>query len=245
MKKIIPILLPLCLLFSLAACGKAAPTEPMEPTEPDITQEAVPETVVEPAPEIWYGRVGLSELCLVLSHDGSYTLTVAGQEQAGTWTTNGGDIFLDGEETASLFRLGSALSFPEAGIALTAEEPELGTYTPAELMADAPGELLNGYWKSLYVESGGVLLFASQIGDRTDLYVESLQAVLGGPLFGDVLVDMTEQDGALTCTKDGCTITLALQQDGLLRLTLTTQDGDITVYCLRTYAAGIDPAPEG
>ena len=298
MKRKTLILISLCLILALAACGKTeAPAPEVTPT-PGATEAPTPEPTPTPTAETWYGLAGNTELCLSLWSDGTYTLAAGSSvipsapsvilsEQSepkdlsqdsstsaqsasaqndtlsGTWVEKDGSIYLDGEEAPTLIVLGDRLSWPEAGLFLTAEKPEVGAYTPAEPLTGADAALLNGYWTSLFVQADGAILPAADLNDRTDVYIEvpspggeggtaqavtdevSPRAALGGPLFGDTIVDMTASAGALTHSADGATVTLALQQDGFLRLTLTTPDGDMVIYLQRTYVEGLDPAPEG
>ena len=67
---------------------------------------------------------------------------------------------------------------------------------------------------------------------------------LGGPLFGDVGVEMTFENGALSYTQDALTVTLALQSDGLLRLMVNNTSESLTLYLIGNYVEGISPAAE-
>ena len=245
MKKLFAIVLAFALILALAACGKTeAPTPEVTPT-PGATEAPMPEPTPAPTAETWYGLAGNTELCLSLWSDGTYTLAAGSEETSGAWENRDGSITLDGEEAPTLIVLGDRLSWPEAGLFLTAEKPEVGAYTPAEPLTGADAALLNGYWTSLFVQADGAILPAADLNDRTDVFVEAPRAALGGPLFGDAIVDMTASGGALTHTAEGTTVTLALQADGFLRLTLSTPDGDMVIYLQRTYVEGLDPAPEG
>ena len=76
----------------------------------------------------------------------------------------------------------------------------------------------------------------SVLKDETDLLVEDYSAILGGPVLGDVIVKLAEQDGALA-TEHGSLpeAALLLQQDGMLRLTVTQDTLPKTWYMMRSY----------
>lgn len=259
MKKLFAIFLAFTLILALAGCGKTdAPAEPEDAATPGTTAE--PEATEDPStpaqsavdqddtPEVtvetWYGlSLGLP-VTLALSSDGTYTLSLAGEDRSGAWAEADGGIVLDGEETAPLYQVSDTLLWQGMGIFLTAEPPEAGAYAPAELVKDGvTAETFNGYWQSAYVDADGAILSAHELDDKTDVYIEAPRAALGGPLFGDVAVDMAFVDGALTWSEGGVSVKMELQSDGLLRMTLAAPDSGMTLYLLPTYVEGLSPEP--
>ena len=266
MKRLYVILFAFTIIFSLTACGtqtattsgseaapvpteEAAPAPTAEPAQPsaapeeEITPEAASasaaEQEAEPVTETWYGLSRGLPVTLSLVSDGSYTLSFAGEETSGTWTEEGGDIFLNGEEAASFLRLDDKIRMAD-GVFLYTGQSGTGSYTPAEVITeDVTAEAFNGYWTSLYVQADGAILYASDVNDVTDVYVEGTHAALGGPMFGDVLVDMTFKNGALIFAEGSISVKLELQADGLMRMTCTGTDGELVLYLISTYVEGV------
>ena len=98
-----------------------------------------------------------------------------------------------------------------------------------EAVSDAQAGDFDGYWKSQFIAVGEGTVFASAVGDKTDVYIEGTSVALGGPLFGDVLVGMELRDGTLYYEAGSVSVTLTLQRDGFLRLTLGGENS-VTLY---------------
>ena len=191
-----------------------------------------------PVSGIWYSTTSGIPVRLTLSEDGSYTSAAPGTDPVtGTWEERNGDIFLDGSETPEFTVQDDRLLWNDMAAFLTREEQVV--YTPAETFADFDPALFRGYWKALYVDVDGIACLASALNDTTDLYVEGNSMILGGPLFGDLPVKAESADGALTCTAEGITVTLRMQQDSFLRMTVDTGEETLTWYL---EAAGIPEA---
>ena len=191
-----------------------------------------------PVSGIWYSTTSGIPVRLTLSEDGSYTSAVPGTDPVtGTWEERDGDLFLDGSETPEFTVQDDRLLWNDMAAFLTREEQVV--YTPAETFADFDPALFRGYWKALYVDVDGIACLASSLNDTTDLYVEGNSMILGGPLFGDLPVKAESADGALTCTAEGITVTLRMQQDSFLRMTVDTGEETLTWYL---EAAGIPEA---
>ena len=183
----------------------------------------------------WYSSLSGIPVQLTLSEDGSYTSTAPGTESVtGTWEERDGDIFLDGSETPEFTVQDDKLLWNDMASFFTREEQAV--YTPAETFTDFDPALFRGYWKALYVDVDGTACLASALNDTTDLYVEGSSMILGGPLFGDLPVKAESADGALACTAEGITVTLRMQQDSFLRMTVDTGEETLTWYL---EAAGI------
>lgn len=191
-----------------------------------------------PVSGIWYSTTSGIPVRLTLSEDGSYTSAAPGTDPVtGTWEERDGSIFLDGSETPEFTVQDDRLLWNDMAAFLTREEQVV--YTPAETFADFDPALFRGYWKALYVDVDGIACLASALNDTTDLYVEGNSMILGGPLFGDLPVKAESADGALTCTAEGITVTLRMQQDSFLRMTVDTGEETLTWYL---EAAGIPEA---
>ena len=180
----------------------------------------------------WYGEAGGLVLQLTLKTDGTYAAALVGSEQAaktGAWVLEDGFIYLDGALLPQINVLSSdVLKWTEMDVFLRRELPLV--YAPAEPLADAPLDLFAGYWRGQYVGLDGAMLFAQDaLGEVVALYIEGQNVALGGDFFGNAIVEMAYSDGALSLSLDGQPLTLALQQDGFLRLTLPA----LTLYFSR------------
>lgn len=244
MKKLLAIFLTVTLILALTACGKTETPEPETSATPGATAEPTPEATPAPTVEEWYGQSRGVELTLALSSDGTYTLAMGGETKSGAWAEADGGIALDGDESAPLYEVNGQLMWPGMGLYLSAEKPELGAYVPAEVLTDGvTAELFNGYWQSAFVDADGVILSAFELDDQTDVVIQAPRVALGGPLFGDVAVDMAFSDGALTWSEGGVSVRLQLQADGLMRMTLSAPDSDMVLYLLPVYVEGLSPEP--
>ena len=236
MKKLLVILLAAVLL--LAGCGKpgtgdGAGETAYEPV-PAVPEEPEYEPAEEMAPPLeeslcgdWYASWEGLKLILTLGEDGGYTFVFPGREdRTGTWAVTDGLVALDGSE-GDLFPAGEGLRWIDEGLAFTRTEPE--TYTPGAVVTGLSAGGFDGYWKSHFVAVGDGAVLSSAVGETTDVYIEGLRVALGGPLFGDVIVDMELKNDMLVYENGDVTVTLALQEDGFLRLTMEAGE-PVTVY---------------
>ena len=180
----------------------------------------------------WYGELNGLVLQLTLNEDGTYAAALVGSEQAaktGAWVLEDGFIYLDGALLPQINVLGDdVLKWTEMDIFLRREQPWV--YAPADPFA-APAEFFDGYWRAQYLAMDGAMLFAEDaLGEVVALYIEGQNVALGGDFFGNAIVEMAYADGALSLSLDGQPLTLQLQQDGFLRLTLTTGGEPLTLY---------------
>ncbi len=231
MKKILIMLLTVSMAAALAACGGSGETPAETPAETAAPEQAA----AEYRPEddyagAWYGLVGGMEMALDLNADGSYIITYADGEESGSWELSDESIILTADETAVLSIREGQLYWAESNVYFSRDALALGTYSPADVIADVEPEMLNGYWKSRFVATEGGILTAESLNDVTDVYIEAPRAALGGPLFGDVVVDMTAENGALVFSEGDVSVTLALQEDGFLRMTLENGDEEMVLY---------------
>ena len=182
-----------------------------------------------PTSGTWYSSFSGIPVRLKLSEDGSYISDAPGAEPVtGTWEERDGNIFLDGSKTPELTMQDDKLLWNDMAAFFTREEQAV--YTPAEILDDFDPDLFPGYWKAFCVDVDGTACLASALNDTTDLYVEGSSMILGGPLFGDLPVKGESTDGALVCIAEGITVTLRMQQDGFLRMTVDTGEETMTWY---------------
>ena len=202
MRKIIAVILINLLIFASFASAETTQSSPVEGD--------------------WYTSLNGVPLRLSLKGDGSYERALPaafGEPVSGTWSFGDGFVRLDDGSALNYLDTG-LLIYTKAGLLFTREAPR--TYTPPEAIGAAQADWFAGYWKSVYVDVEGTAFPADVWNDRTDLYVEGHSAILGGPALGDVTVKLAEQDGSLATEEGSATAaTLCLQQDGLLRLTVT------------------------
>ena len=229
--------------------GEGAPAALLEPVEVPMLEEPLLSAEAR-VPGDWYALHRGAILCLSLSEDGAYTLSVPGAEleQArGTWMVESNQLFLDGRETEPLLVLDESLLWEPAGMVFTREMPQ--TYVPAGEFYDLqPGDL-DGLWKCRFLGVGGLTVTAETMSDDTLLYIEGENMALVGSFFGNVpLVFAYEKDAAIAALGEGdtaVTLTLRLQQDGLLRLTLETDDpADSVVFYLSPQTPANAELPE-
>ncbi len=182
----------------------------------------------------WFGEVQGMVLQLTLNEDGTYQAVLPAREDAkatGAWALRDGFLYLDGNDLPSVNVLGEdVLKWIDFDTFLRREAPLL--YTPAEPLADVPQELYAGTWKALYVGVDGAMLMADMLGEPSGAYIEGSSVALTGPLTGEALLEATFEDGALRWTDGNTGITLQLQQDGFLRLTLTAGENTVTLYLM-------------
>ncbi len=207
--------------------------------------EEIPEA---PAPSPlgdWYGEYGGMPLQLTLREDGVYSLSYPGlpaSAQEGKWTMDEGYVFLNGEEAAPLSFDGDRLSLSSLGLYFTREE--IAPYVPGEINSQAALEAFAGAWRSAYILTKGAALPAKLLKDDTRIYVEDARAALMGKLFGQMIVDLAFENGALTCEDGGLSLRMEMQADFLLRMTVL-KDGEETVMVLSPFRTeGLFPEEE-
>jgi len=256
MKKITTIFI-VSLILALVVCANvfvvaAAPDvqEITENIENDDPEEPTLELLPTPDKEEdflgdWYCVLHTQVLTLTLQEEGNYTVTYAGETMEGTWKLEDGFIYLDEDKSPAFLPIGDKLSWIGPEEFLSREEPKTGEYHPGEVLTGIEPGTLDGCWKSIYVDADGIVIPAEDAGDNTDLYLEGETAALGGALFGDVIVDMVFADDALTFAADGVSIVLQLQNDGFMRMTLTTPENEeLLIYLIPTYVEGLSPVQD-
>ena len=219
--------------------GEGAPAALLEPVEvPTLEEPLLPAAARVPGD--WYALHRGAILCLSISEDGAYTLSVPGAEleQArGTWMVESNQLFLDGRETEPLLVLDESLLWEPAGMVFTREMPQ--AYLPAGEFYDLqPGDL-DGLWKCRFLGVGGLTVTAETMSDDTLLYIEGENVALVGSFFGNVPLVFAFEDGAMVARlEEGevtAVLTIRLQTDGILCLSLETKgeaSGPVTFYLL-------------
>lgn len=181
---------------------------------------------------LWYFDLGGAAAELTLNADGAYRLAVPlAEEKTGTWKIDDGYVYLDGAAAPGLATWGeNTLILGDSEGFFTREKPAY--YAPADPLPDAPLALFAGYWVCWYVDVNGSPVLSDYAADRTDLYIEGSSGILGGPRFGDTQVKFDFAGGALKSESAGAQVTLQIQQDAFLRLTLAGPE-NTTLYLLR------------
>lgn len=216
MKKCTSIILILVLLLLCFAAGA-------EETASDATGD-------------WYGNLDGVPLKMTLGADRTYVVSIPGYEpETGSWEEQDGYILLNGSETPECRMIGDNL-FVYGLVDFFCREQQ-DVYSPAAPTAEIPTEAWRGYWVSAYVDVDGTAYPSSLLNDKTDLYVEGTSAILGGPALQDIRVKMESSDGALKYETEGAAVTLQMQEDGFLRMTLTVDEENLVWYLLLAESA--------
>ena len=212
MKKNIAILMAFLVLLASTALAEA---------EPD-----------NPAAGAWYADLDGVPVTLTLDADGGYTFALPaalGEPRTGEWMLDDGFVRLGDGSALSLVNE-SLLVWTENALFFSREPAQY--YVAAELCPDAILELYAGYWKCAFVDLGDAIVPARALDETTDLCIENATVALGGPRFGDIFWTFDFTDGILCADVNGQAVTLALQQDGFMRLTL----GDVNLYLAQVHS---------
>ena len=263
-KKTAPAVLAVVLALSLAACGgngqqqetvsesgsdsisalsaESCVSEPKE-LKPDVSDNT--DDPAAAACGSWYGLYRELPYTMEIQEDGSYVLTMSWDPEnphTGTWSWDSGIVRLEDFENSWLeLQSEDALYWPDMETVLVREE--LAVYVPADTVAADSPEAFAGYWRNTYMVIDGVMVTADFLEDDTDVFIDGGKIVLGGP-FGDIVRDFTFADGAITLTEQMedavLDITLQLQEDGGLRMTLDAEEDTAVLYLFpdEEYAAG-------
>ncbi len=196
----------------------------------------------EPPCGDWYAELNGFPMQLTLGEDGAYTLSFTGlpdEPTAGTWKENDGFVILDEDETSPLSWDGDNLSRAPLGLYFT-REPVQG-YIPGELMAETDLALYEGPWRAAYVLLSGAALPAGLMGEDTMLFIEDSTVALTGGIFSDIIVEFAFENGALTLNAEDASITLCIQEDSLLRMTVAGSDEAYTLILERFIVDALSP----
>ena len=190
----------------------------------------------------WYADLDGIPIQMTIEEDGVYSLQFPGEEPvSGTWEMQENFyLCLDGEQPPEVMILNDRLKWTNTTVFFSREAADR-SYKPAEVNGEPTGDMYNGYWKCAYVDVGGTPAPAATMHDITDLYIEGSSAILGGPAFGDALVRMSFENGEMICENNGSSVQLQMQEDTLLRMTVTEADGTIkTRYLTPAYSPFLD-----
>lgn len=217
MKKLTALLLALLLMASCCAFAE-------EPAEAANEKDA---GVSGP----WYGSLNSIPLTLTLGEDGSYTLHAAGMPEAdstGSWTRQGGTVILDEDEDLPFIILGDTLYCRALNLYLGRREKK--TYTPVEILGAETSDatLFQGAWSSRYILLDDAVVPAEALLDDTIIYVEGSKVALTGDLFGEMIADFTYDGGAMQFSYQDLGVKLEMQQDLMMRMTVTFEGEDMT-----------------
>ena len=223
MKKTFALLLALILLLTPLAAWAEDGDETPPPPPPEPEYEPLPDAYKPLAERVigdWFAnRMGLA-VSLTLSEDGSYVLSVPGDEpQKGQWEARDGQLFLDGGQQIVLTPVNDILCLDELELFFTREQPQV--YVPGDLLADVKEGGFDGLWKAQFVAVGDGTVLAQAMGEDAMLRIEGARVYMGGGRVSDAPVEFTLDHGALVLKGDGVSLTLQLQQDGFLRLTFS------------------------
>ncbi len=224
--------------------GPDVPDATMPPAPEDPDYEPISEgrePLSESVSGEWYADVAGLTVPLTLGEDGSYTLSLPGADpQTGTWEVKDGVLILDGDKENPVLPIGDVLRMEALDLLFTRERPTV--YAPAEPYADAKVGSFDGYWKSYFTAMGDGTILSDAIGEDTELYIEGTNVALGGARFGKIIRTATVQDGALTIDENGTTVTIRLQTDGFLRMTIAG-DNPAVLYLMPAVILGAVSEP--
>ena len=217
MKKLISLLLALCMAFALvSACADA-----------DVTGE-------------WYASVMGMAMTMKLNADGTGVMTSAGEEAeaAAAWTLDGDTITVtvDGSSVSGPVTADS-ITLDMGGIEAAFTREPVEAITVAEVTAADSEDAFTGTWRCAYIDMDGVLMDLSvmqgtlmpdisiQGGDIS--FIASSDEDLFAIMYGALGLKYTFDGGKLTMasTAEGADKTgvVELLEDGMIRFAL---DGD-------------------
>ena len=236
----------LALIAMLTICLLPALGEDIE--LPDLAEEAEPSPVGD-----WFTDLEGITLQITLNEDGTYTTTVLGEvSEPGEWAMEDGDIYLDGDKSSPLFFIDGKLVSPDDGMVFTQEAPE--QFVPAPLMENSFPLFFEGHWTCLYLEVEEMLIPADWLNEDTELWIEreddtaeqigedevsitfgDALVVTRGQIFGETVQRFVwEENVYVLRLQDGSgTITLAMLEDGMMKLSLETEVETLNLYLAR------------
>lgn len=230
MKKLLATLIALTMLVSAVVCGAVAETA-------DITGE-------------WYGSVFGMSMTLTLHEDGTYTMSMAGEEaEPGTWSFDGTTLTLDeGSEGESAFAYdGESLSASMEGMDFVFTREPIATFEPAPARTDAALEEFSGSWNATTIGIMGMYLSPDVIGAGISLDIDGTTVVM--TIIQEdsepeaVTVEATFADGVLTVadptsSEESSTFwTLSLLEDGTMSMFTQMEGIEMTYYLSPAEAA--------
>ena len=230
MKKLLATLIALMMLVSAVICGAAAETA-------DITGE-------------WYGSVFGLTMTLTLQEDGTYTMSMAGEEaDDGTWSFDGTTLTMDeGTDGESAFAYdGESLSASMEGMDFVFTREPIATFEPAPARTDAALEEFSGSWNATTIGMMGMYLSTDMIGTGVSLDIDGTAVVM---TFVEedsepeaITVEASFADGVLTMadptsTEENSSFwTISLLEDGTMSMFTQMEDIEMSYYLSPAEAA--------
>ena len=223
MKKLLATLIALTMLVSVVVCCAVAEAA-------DIVGE-------------WYGSVFGMSMTLTLHEDGTYTMSMAGEEaEPGTWSFDGTTLTLDeGSEGESAFAYdGESLSASMEGMDFVFTREPIATFEPAPARTDAALEEFSGSWNATTIGIMGMYLSPDVIGAGISLDIDGTTVVM--TIIQEdsepeaVTVEATFADGVLTVadptsSEESSTFwTLSLLEDGTMSMFTQMEGIEMTYY---------------
>ena len=238
MKKFVSLLLVLCLAcVSAAALAEAG----------DLVGD-------------WYGSLYGMAAQLTLNEDGSYVMSLAGNEIPGNYELKDGIVYMDDDNPDNGFVFdGTSLVNEIQGVTLTREQGNVAEIVLAEVNPDAAVEDFEGDWVCKYMSMKGMTLDITQIPLESlgatqipSLKVEGSAVTLTGmdSLAGADPLEMTFADGALTFDLGakvgmpdlGMAISVLMLQDGMVDFNVNMGDEIVDLYFAPADAEAEAPA---
>ena len=238
MKKIVSLLLVLCLAcLSVAALAEAG----------DLIGD-------------WYGSLYGMPAQLTLNEDGSYVMSLAGNEIPGNYELKDGIVYMDDDNPDNGFVFdGTSLVNEIQGVTLTREQGNVAEIELAEVNPDAAVEDFEGDWVCKYMSMKGMTLDITQIPLESlgatqipSLKVEGSAVTLTGmdSLAGSDPLEMDFADGALTFDLGakvgmpdlGMAINVLMLQDGMVDFNVNMGDEIVDLYFAPADAEAEAPA---
>lgn len=233
MKKILSLVLSLCLLMSCAAFAEGV----------DVTGT-------------WYGDMFGMTATMTLAAEGTYTMELMGDVDEGSWVLEGNTLYMDKGTEAEVSMVYDAdantLNMDMEGMAIVFGREAAAAFVPAEPKADATVEEFAGSWKAANVNFMDMLVPTDFAGMNMTLTIEGTTAVMAlnmGEEEDDVAtIEGTFADGVLTLPipaeseySEDVNFIVKVLQDGTMSCEFSMM-GMPVIFYLDAVAAEVAPA---
>ena len=236
MKKLISLILVMLLICM------AIPTM----AEEDITGDWYLKTMKSGDQEYDAASIGYV-IAMTLNADGSAVMTMPGQEPVtGTWTLEGNKITVTADDTPVEGTVSEgAIILEQDGMEMVFSRDEVSAITLAEVKAAESAEEFYGNWTCVYLEMEGKVMEVSILGmgvprvaisengmeffdegDGTLTLILKMNK-LGAPVFAEGKLAVKAAADALN---PNFTVDAELLEDGMLKLTLVSNDSPMILY---------------
>lgn len=194
----------------------------------------------------WYASFAGIPVTLTINADGTLSMTSpqGGEASPGTWTLEGDKLTLtiaDSPATATVTADGIAMS--ESGMDLLFTREPIAAITIAEVKAGAAADEYYGVWTLAYMDADGMIIDPSSVGmvfpdvklgEGTVEFVAASEDDLFAAMFNMMALTDTYEDGALilSATAAGASASgkVEMLEDGMIKLTLDSEDGPMVLY---------------